>query len=196
MRNLLNAFRPLAFDMASSMFLVVLLAFHADVLVATVASMALGLAQIAWLKAKRLPVAPLQLASLGLVLLFGGAGLVFHDIRFLMAKPTIVELVIAAVMLQRGWMMRYLPPIAVGRGEGLMIVWGYVWAGFMAVLAITNLIVAIWFSPQWVAYKATVPTFGPLVLFLIQYASMRYVIGRKIRAEMTTAAAQERPQPA
>lgn len=193
MKNLLNAFRPLAFDMAASLFLVVLLAFHADVLVATLASMALGVGQIAWLKARRRPVAALQYASLGLVMLFGGAGLVLHDIRFLMAKPTIVELVIGAVMLQRGWMLRYLPPIAAGRGEGLMIAWGYVWAGFMFVLAATNLVVAIWFSPQWVAFKASVPTLGPLALFLIQYSSMRYLIRRRVMAE---AAARTAPQPA
>jgi intracellular septation protein len=187
-KGLLTAFRPLVFDMASSLFLVVLLALHADVLVATVASIALGFVQIIYLRVQHLPVARLQIASLGLVLLFGVAGLVFNDIRFLMAKPTIIELVIAAVMLQRGWMLRYLPPSAAGYGEDLMITWGYVWAGFMMLLAVTNLAVAIWFSARWVTYKATAPTFGPLVLFLIQYASMRVIVGRREAAAGAAAA--------
>lgn len=190
MKSLLTAFRPLAFDMASSLFLVLLLALHADVLVATAASIALGLAQVISLRVRGLPVARLQLASLGLVLLFGAAGLVFNDIRFLMAKPTVIELVIAAVMLQRGWMLRYLPPSAVGQGEDLMIAWGYVWAGFMILLAITNLVVAVRFSSRWVPYKTTVPTFGPLALFLIQYTVMRIAISRREAAANSEAATQ------
>jgi intracellular septation protein A len=188
MRGLLTAFRPVASDMASSLLLVILLAFHADVIVATVASVALGVGQMAWMKARRHEIAPLHYASLVLVLIFGAAGLAFQDIRFLMAKPTVVELVIAAVMLKRGWMLRYLPAEAEGARD-LMIAWGYVWAGFMALLAAANLVVAIWMSDHWVAFKATVPTFGPLALFVIQYTTMRWTVMRRERAAAAAAQA-------
>ena len=45
-----------------------------------------------------------------------------------------------AVMLKRGWMVRYLPPIAEGRGEGLMVAFGYAWAGLMFLTAAANLV--------------------------------------------------------
>ena len=182
MKNLAYAFRPIANDMASSLFLILLLALHVDTMTATLASMAFGVAHIVFMRMTGRTVAPLQWASLGLVLVFGGAGLVFNDIRFLMAKPTIVYLIISAVMLKRGWMVRYLPPIAAGRGEGMMITWGYVWAGVMALVAVSNLIVAIWFAPFWAAFKAIVPTTLMLVLFAIQYASMRFTIRRQMIA--------------
>ena len=93
--------------------------------------------------ATRRAVAPLQWASLGLVLVFGAAALLTHDARFLMAKPTLVYAIVGAVMLQRGWMLRYLPPAAEGYGERYMIVFGYAWSGLMFLTAGLNLVVAI-----------------------------------------------------
>lgn len=189
MKDLLSAFRPVAVDMASSFLLIILVALHATPPVALGVAAAFAVLQIAVMLARRTPVAPLQWASLALVLLFGGAGLVFHDMRFLMAKPTVVELIVAVVFLQRGWMLRYLPPIAAERGRGLAIAWGYVWAAFMASLAMANLAVAILWPANWVIFKSTVPTFGPLVLFLLQYGSMRFVIRRRMIAEAQLQAA-------
>jgi intracellular septation protein len=188
MRDLAKAFAPVAWDMASSLFLVLLIALHADAAMALGASVVFALAQIGFQMARRHAVAPLQWASLGLVLVFGGAGLAFHDLRFLMTKPTVVELIVAAVMLKRGWMTRYLPPIVMEHGEDLAVGWGYAWAGMMALLAVSNLVVAVSAPNLWVAYKSTVPTFAPLGMFLVQYASMRVIIGRRIGAKMSAQA--------
>jgi len=182
MRSLLFAFRPIANDLAASLVLVALIALHASPAVATLVSLGLGLAHLVFLKATAPAVAPLQWASLGLVAVMGALSASLQDVRFLMAKSTVVELVIAGVMLQRGWMLRYLPPAGAGRAEDLMIAWGYVWAAAMALLAAANLAVAIWAPGRWAAFKATVPTLLPLVLFAIQYGSTRWLVRRRIRA--------------
>lgn len=188
MRNLAYAFRPLANDLASSLFFALLLIAGLDAKVATLVAMGFGLAHAGLWLLRRKPIAPLQWASLGLVLLFGGATLMTDDPRFLMAKPTLVYLVIAAVMLKRGWMLRYLPPIAAEHGAPLMIGFGYAWAGLMLVTAAANLTVAVWFSSAWALYSAIFPLASKLALFAVQFLAIRHVVRAKIMAAAPAAA--------
>ena len=53
--------------------------------------------------------------SLGLVVVLGGATMLTQNPRFMMVKPTIIHLAVAAVMLRPGWMIRYLPEVCVFR---------------------------------------------------------------------------------
>lgn len=182
MQNLAHAVRPLANDLASSLLFAGLLAFGVDAATATWIAMGFGVAHAGLWLILRKPIAPLQWASLVLVLVFGAVGLVFHDPRFLMAKPSLIYLVIAVVMLKRGWMLRYMPPIAAGHGERLMIVFGYVWAGLMATTAAINLAVAVWAPEHWPLYKATFPIASKLALFAIQYLTVRAYVIRKVTA--------------
>ena len=69
----------------------------------------------------------------------------------------------------------------------MMIAWGYVWAAAMATLAIANLVIAIWFTSAWVLYKAFVPVSAMLILFAIQYASIRHSVRRRMIAESAQA---------
>jgi intracellular septation protein len=182
--NLIFAGRGLVQDMLPTIVFAILIALHVDVRLATATSVALSLAQIALrgLVLKR-PIAPLQWAGLGLVLVFGAAGILTNDARFLMAKPTLVYTIVGAVMLKRGWMLRYLPPVAEGRGASAMIAFGYVWAGLMFVTAASNLVVAISFPALWPAYLATFPTASKIALFAVQYATVRRVAMRQFMAE-------------
>lgn len=190
MRNLAYAARPLFNDLASSLFFAALLAVGADAVTATLWAIGFGLAHVVLWKALKKRIAPLQWASLGLVLVFGTASLFFHDPRFLMAKPSVIYLIIAAVMLKPGWMLRYMPPIAAGHGERTMVVFGYVWAGLMAFSAAANLAVAVWAPEHWPLYKATFPMTSKLALFAIQYVTVRAVVRRRIMA-----GAEPQPQP-
>ena len=53
-------------------------------------------------------------------------------------------------MLKRGWMNRYLPPIALETVPDLAIGFGYVWAGLMFFSAALNLVLALSLSvTQW-----------------------------------------------
>jgi intracellular septation protein A len=182
MRDLAYAARPLANDLLSSIVFAVLVALKTDPATATLIAIAIGVGQVAAMALLKRPVAPLQWASLALVLTFGTASLYLHDIRFLMAKPTVVYLIIATVMLKRGWMLRYMPPVARGHGEPMMIAFGYVWAGLMVFSAGANLFTAVLYPSFWPAFMAVFPMVSKIVLFAIQFATMRLVVGAKMQA--------------
>lgn len=184
MKNFAHAARPLVNDLFSSLLFAVLLIVGVDPLVATVIAMVVGIAHVAGLLALRRPVAPLQWASLGLVLVFGVAGLFLHDPRFLMAKPTLIYWILAGVMMRRGWMVRYLPDIAAGHGDRLMVAYGYVWAGLMALTGALNLYVAVALPDSWPLYKATFPLASKLTLFLVQYLHIRAVVKPRVMAAL------------
>ena len=189
MRNLLQAIRPLANDLFSSLVFAVLIAIGAGVTVATASAIAIGIGHVILMKVLKRPIAALQWASLVLVLTLGSASLYLHDPRFLMVKPTVVYLIIAAVMLRRGWMLRYMPSIARGHGEPLMIVFGYVWAGLMILTAASNLIIAIYAPALWPAYLATFPLGSKLALFAIQFLTVRAYVKPRVEADMAARAA-------
>ena len=182
MNGLLYAARPLISDFFPTIVFAVLIALKVDVRLATGAALAIGLAQVAIQSLRRQKIELLQWASLGLVLLFGALGIITNDARFLMAKPTVIYLAVGAVMLKRGWMLRYLPPIAGEHGKPLMVTFGYVWAGLMALTAIANLVVAVWFASQWPMFVAVVPLTSKLALFACQYITVRRFTEKKVRA--------------
>lgn len=186
MNNLIHAGRALATDLLPTIVFAVLVALKVDVITATAASIAVSVAQIVFMKATRREVSRLQWASLALVVTFGTAGIVGHDPRFLMAKPTIVYVIVGVVMLQRGWMLRYMPPAAKGHGEGPMIAFGYVWAGLMFVTAIANLAFAIALPAQWPAFLAVFPLVSKIALFAIQYVTVRHLSIRSAKAAGAT----------
>lgn len=186
MSNLLHAIRPLAWDFLPTIVFAALIAMHVDVTMATAAAVGVGLAEVLIVKAMKRPVALLQWAGLGLAVVFGGVSILTQDPRFIMAKPTIIYFAIAAVMLKRGWMLRYMPEIARRHGEPLMIRWGYAWAGLMVFTGLANAVVALWFTKEWPAFIALFPLPSKLALFAIQYVSVRHVVRGKIIAEMQT----------
>ena len=80
-------------------------------------------------------------------------------------------------------MLRYLPPVAGGRGAGVMVVFGYVWAGLMLLTSVANLVTAVWFTAFWPAFLAIFPITSKVALFAVQYLSVRHVAMRQVRAE-------------
>ncbi len=101
-----------------------------------------------------------------------------------MAKPSVVHFAMAAVMLRRGWMARYMPEIVKQNvPESVLIASGYAWAALMIVLGLLNLYVARYYSIEVWAWFISVFAFGAkAVAFLIQYALLRILIRRKLRA--------------
>jgi intracellular septation protein len=186
MSPLLYAARPLLLDFLSTIVFLALVALKVDPTIAAGVAIAIGVGQVLFLKLTGRPVAPLQWMGLGLVLVFGTASLLTHDIRFLMVKPTIIYLLIGGVMLKRGWMLRYMPPAASGHGEDVMVAFGYVWAALMLVTAIANAVVAIAFTAYWVTFMAIFPAATKFGLFAIQYVVTRTVVRRRILAARET----------
>lgn len=189
MNGLLFAARPLISDFLPTIVFAVLVALKVDIRLATGAALLVGVAQVSAQVLMKRRVELLQWASLGLVVVFGTLGVMTNDPRFLMVKPSIIYLAIGAVMLKRGWMLRYLPPIAGEHGAPLMIAFGYVWAGLMFATAVANLAVAWRFPTLWPAFVAVVPFSTKLALFAVQFVTVRMFVARRVRAQMASAAA-------
>jgi intracellular septation protein len=86
------------------------------------------------------------------------------------------------VMLKRGWMNRYLPPIAIELVPDIAVVFGYVWAGLMFFSAILNVIVALNVSVlTWSAVMSIWGIASKAALFLLGYATMRGIGVRRSR---------------
>ena len=187
MNSLLFAARPLISDFFPTIAFAVLIALHLDVRIATGAALLIGVLQVTIQHLRRQKIELLQWASLGLVVVFGTLGIMTNDPRFLMAKPTIIYIAIGVVMLKRGWMLRYLPPIAHGRGEPMMIRFGYIWSGLMFATALANLAVAVTLPRLWPAFIAVVPMASKIALFAAQYVTIRFFVKRRMLAEMAPA---------
>jgi intracellular septation protein A len=176
MKNLLEAGKMLLLNMAATLLFLMLVLLTHNVTLSVVLGMALGLALIGWRLARRLPVDAMQWTSLFLVLGASLVTLMTYDPRFLMIKPSVIYLIAGVVMLKRGWIIRYLPPIAVELVPDVAVIFGYAWAGLMFFSAVLNLVLAINFSV--VTWSAAISIWGiasKLVLFLVGYATMRTV---------------------
>ena len=184
MKNLFNAFRPLLADFLSTIIFVAFYAITGSIRDAIVLGIVVGIGQIGVMLITHRPVAALQWVSLVLVLTMGSATLVTDDPRFVMVKPSIGFFAVSLVMLKKGWMGRYLPPIVTQNVDpAILLRWGYVWSAAMAVLGASNLVVAFLVGPKaWAWFVSAVPTTSQLLLFAVQYVSIRARVARNIRA--------------
>ncbi|MGH6644747.1 MAG: inner membrane-spanning protein YciB, partial [Bradyrhizobium sp.] len=147
--------------------------------------MALGVAQIGWALYRRQPVGSLQLLSVVLILASGTATFFTHDPTFVMLKPSVIYCIVGLVMLKRGWMNRYLPPIAQATVPDLAITFGYVWAGLMFFSAALNIVLLLTLDvTTWAAVKSVWAIGSKAGLFGIQYAIMKSTGIRRARAMM------------
>jgi len=172
---LLQAARPLLTDFAATLFYVAVAAITRNPLLATALALVVAAVQLGWACAHGRAIGPLQGMGFGLVAVFGSASLMTHDPRFMMFKPTAVYLLIGAVMLKRGWMLRYLPAQALPRIKAAAIVgWGYAWAALMLLTAALNVYFALYASfSAWSRFVAVFPAASKATLFAAQYLAMR-----------------------
>jgi intracellular septation protein len=186
MKHFLAAFRPLAEDFLSTIFFVAIYAATGSVRLGIALGIGIGVAQIAYLLARGRKIDLMQWMSLALVVTLGGATLLTHNPRFVMVKPSIGTFAVGCVMLRRNWMGRYLPPIVTQNvSEPVLAGWGYVWSALMFVLAAANLFVAFEFGmAAWAWFVSVVPLACQILLFVTQYASLRYLVRRSIRARV------------
>lgn len=191
MKNLLFSIRPLALDLLSTLVFVALSAITHDVFLATGVAVAAGAGRVAWLKLRGQHVSAMQWMSLGLVVVTGAATFLTKDPRFMMAKPSIVYALVGAAMLERGWMLPYLPPIARQHlDDSVMIRWGYIWAGLMFVTAMLNAAVALTASlAVWSLFIAIFPAASKIILFAVHFASVKAQAIRNARRSAALAGA-------
>jgi intracellular septation protein len=112
--------------------------------------------------------------------------LLTRDPRFVMLKPTAIYCLVGWAMLQRGWMLRYMPERAMTYVPDLAYGFGYVWAGMMFFSAVLNLVLALKLDVvAWGTVMSIWGTASKIGLFFLQYGIMRFVGHRRYRAQQS-----------
>lgn len=183
-----NVFKQLFVDFFSTIVFLCVYAATGDVLIATGVAIvgAIGQFALARIKGQKLDV--MTWASLALVIVLGGATLLTADPRFVLIKPSIAHFTIGAIMLRRGWMLRYMPPIVKDNVPEVITAAGYAWAVLMFVLG-TGVIAAAMTGDVkiWAFYVTVIAIGAKVVAFAIQYIVIRVMVRRKIRAASAAA---------
>jgi len=178
-----DVFARLGADFFSTiLFLAIYLATD-DVLLATGVAIAGAIAQVIYSRVKGKELGYMTWASLALVIVLGSATLLTHDPRFVLAKPAIGHFAIGAIMLKRGWMLRYLPPIVTQTIPEYATLAGYAWAALMFVLGAGTIGVAMTGDMKlWTFYVTVVLVGAKIAAFAIQYIAFRVLVGSRLRA--------------
>jgi intracellular septation protein A len=178
-----DVFRRLASDFLSTIvFLVIYLATD-NVILATAVAIIGAIGQVIYARIKGQELGYMTWASLAVVIVLGGATLLTHDPRFVLAKPAIGHAAIGLIMLKRGWMLRYLPPIVTETIPEYVTFAGYAWAALCFVLAAGTIAVAATGDMKLWAFYVTVVLLGAkLAAFAIQFVAFRLMVASRIRA--------------
>ena len=178
-----DVFRRLGSDFLSTIVFLVIYLTTDNVILATVIAILGAIGQVIWSRVKGQTLGYMTWASLGLVIVLGGATLLTHDPRFVLAKPAIGHVAIGLIMLKRGWMLRYLPPIVTETIPEYVTVAGYAWAALMFALAAGTIGVAMTGDMKlWAFYVSVVLIGAKVAAFAIQYAAFRLLVGSRLRA--------------
>jgi len=182
-------FVELLSDLLSTLVFVGIYALTGNIYLSIGFGITLGLGWIAYRKHRGVAIDPMMWMSLFLVVVLGGATLLTADPVFIKLKPTFVYAAIGMVMLRRGWMNRYLPPITHIHGADLIVVFGYAWSGLMFFTSGANLALALYAShAAWAWFIGVFPIGSKIGLIAVQYAVFRIMIRRRIRSSSRLAA--------
>ena len=197
MKDLFESGKLLLLDMAATLFFLGLYLLTHNIPLSVVLGMALGIAQIGWQFARGKPIDTMQWMSLFLVLGAGTVTLITNDPRFMMIKPSVIYIIVGVVMLKRGWMNRYLPPIAIELVPDIAVMLGYAWSGLMFFSAALNVVVALNFDV--VTWSVTMSIYGiasKALMFLIGYTVMRTIGVARYRRRQMLDVTGDRPRDA
>jgi intracellular septation protein len=178
-----DVFARLATDFFSTIVFLALYLMSGNVLLATGVAIAGSVAQVIYARVKGQQLAFMTYASLALVIVLGSATLLTNDPRFVLAKPAIAHFAIGAIMLKRGWMLRYMPPIVSETIPEYVTVAGYAWAVLMFALGLGTIAVASTGDLKlWALYVSVVLVGAKVAAFAIQYVAFRLLVTSRIRA--------------
>jgi len=178
-----DVFARLATDFLSAIvFLVVYLATE-NVVLATAVAIAGAVGQVIYARVKGRELGFMTWASLALVILLGSITLLTHDPRFMLAKPAIAHFAIGTIMLKRGWMLRYMPPIVAEHAPDYVTIAGYAWAALMFALGAGTIAVAMTGDLKlWALYVSVVAVGAKIAAFAVQYVVFRMLVPARVRA--------------
>lgn len=155
---------------------------------ATAAAIAVALVQTLWSWFKHRKLEQVQVITLGMLVFFGGATLIFRDPVFIKWKPTVVQWFLAGLFWASSFMGRGVPVIRKMFGEHLTMPdekWrqlNLAWVAFFMASGILNLMVAYSFDEDtWVNFKL----FGLTGLTLIFAMAQAYWLSDHIQDKET-----------
>jgi len=178
-----DVFRRLGSDFLSTIVFLVIYLTTDNVILATAVALIGAIGQVIWSRIKGQTLGYMTWASLGLVIVLGGATLLTHDPRFVLAKPAIGHAAIGLIMLKRGWMLRYMPAIVTETIPEYVTFAGYAWAVLCFVLAAGTIAVASTGDMKlWAIYVSVVLVGAKVAAFAIQYVAFRLLVTSRMRA--------------
>ncbi len=181
-----DVFVRLGTDFLSTIVFLALYLITGNVMLATGVAIAGAVVQVVHARVKRAPLGFMTYASLALVIVLGGATLLTSDPRFVLAKPAIAHFAIGAIMLKRGWMLRYVPPLVAQTIPEYVTLAGYAWAALMFVLGLGTIAVALTGDIKlWAIYVSVVAVGAKVAAFAVQYVVFRILMTSRLRAAST-----------
>ncbi|HYW63999.1 MAG TPA: septation protein IspZ [Bradyrhizobium sp.] len=178
-----DVFARLATDFFSTIVFLALYLITGNILLATGVAIAGAIAQVIWARLRGEALSFMTYASLALVIVLGSVTLLTNDPRFVLAKPSIAHFAIGAIMLKRGWLLRYMPPIVSETIPEYVTIAGYAWAALMFALGAGVIAVASTGDMKlWAFYVSVVAIGAKIAAFGVQYAAFRILVTSRIRA--------------
>jgi len=178
-----DVFVKLGTDFLSTIVFIALYLITGNVVLATGVAIAGAVVQLIHARIKGHQLGFMTYASLALVIVLGSATLLTDDPRFVLAKPSIAHFAIGAIMLKRGWMLRYMPPIVSETIPEYVTVAGYAWAALMFALGAGTIAIATTGDLKlWTIYVSVVAVGAKLAAFAAQYVAFRILVTSRIRA--------------
>jgi intracellular septation protein len=160
---------------------------QAPILIATAVAILATIGQVIWLMARGKKVEVMLWVSLAIIVVFGGATLLFHDATFIKWKPTVLywlfagTLAGAALFLKRN-LIRSLMQEQIELPEPVWIKLNLSWIGFFAVMGVLNLYVAFSYSEEtWVDFKL----YGGMGLMFLFVLAQGALLSRHIDEKKT-----------
>jgi intracellular septation protein len=165
-----DVFVRLGSDFLSTLLFLALYLTTGSLALATAVAIAGAVAQLIHARIKGESLNFMAYASLALVIVLGSATLLTNEPRFVLAKPSIAHFAIGAIMLKRGWMLRYMPPIVAETIPQYVTIAGYGWAALMFALGFGTIAVALTGDLRlWTIYVSVIAIGAKVIAFAVQY---------------------------
>ena len=164
-----------------------------DIFTATAVAIVAGVAQFAWLKATGKAIEATHWINLSVIVVFGGATLIFHNETFIKWKPTVLYWLFAGIVLVGKWVFKrnLIQKVMGSQIEMPAAIWdklSYSWASFFIVSGVLNLFVAFsgyFTEAQWVNFKV----FGLMALLLVFVIAQSIWLGKYLKTDLEEAQA-------
>ena len=178
-----DVFARLATDFFSTIVFLVVYLVTDNIVLATSVAIAGSIAQVIYSRIKGQELSFMTWASLGLVIVLGGATILTSDVSFVLAKPAIAHFAVGAIMLKRGWMLRYMPPLVAETIPEYVTFAGFAWAALMFALGAGTIAIAMTGDLKlWTIYVSVVAVGAKIAAFAVQYVVFRLAVTSRIRA--------------